>query len=101
VVKTVLGSSGTFGPSSEKSYSTDNGPTKIVPGAVTFQNTEAMSKVSRLSSGFENTLSTVCPKRKSLNKMYLLEIFGNEKARIYGMYDIHIFTSPSNPVPSK
>lgn len=59
MIKRVLGSSGTFG-SSGKSYPTDNGPTKIVPGAVTFQNAEAMTKVSRLSGLLEDILNTVC-----------------------------------------
>jgi hypothetical protein len=71
VIKTLLGSSGAFGSSSGKSYSTDNGPTKIVPGAVTFQNTEAMSKVSRLSGVSEDTLSTLCPKRSFLLKLII------------------------------
>jgi hypothetical protein len=49
MVKNVLGSSGMNRPSSGGSHhSTESGPTKIVPGAVTFQNTEAMTKVSGL-----------------------------------------------------
>jgi len=45
-VKYVAGSSGTSDQSSGRSYFTESEPTKIVPGAVTFQNTEAMIRVS-------------------------------------------------------
>lgn len=52
VIKTVVGSSGSARSSPRGSHSTDSGPAKIVPGAVTFQNTEAMTKVSGLQGHF-------------------------------------------------
>jgi hypothetical protein len=52
MVKTVVDSSGSSRPFSGRPHSTDNGPTKIVPGAVTFQNTEAMTRVSGLRESF-------------------------------------------------
>jgi hypothetical protein len=56
-VKYVTGSSGTSEQSSGRSYFMESEPTKIVPGAVTFQNTEAMTRVSQLSS---TCVSKIC-----------------------------------------
>jgi hypothetical protein len=52
LIKTVVVSSGSTRSSAGRAHSTDNGPTKIVPGAVTFQNTEAMTRVSGLQAHF-------------------------------------------------
>ncbi|PNF18720.1 hypothetical protein B7P43_G05034 [Cryptotermes secundus] len=49
-LKDLKGSSGMNRPSSGgPHHSTESGPTKIVPGAVTFQNTEAMTRMSSVS----------------------------------------------------
>jgi hypothetical protein len=73
MIETVVGSSGWTRSSPGGSHSTDNGPTKIVPGAVTFQNTEAMTRVSGLQGHFiqHNKPNAARAKTYLFNKIYL------------------------------